>query len=129
MPSAKRHAHRALAAARLQRGISVLFLALAFFFQSYVAQTHIHGVFDPVASLLHIKAADSTSHKVPPGDDDANCPFCQAVVHAGVFSTPLAPTLLPPVAILLFTDVPLLLVTAVRRPAIYGWHQRAPPRD
>jgi len=118
---------RAVGGARLPRGALVLFLALAFFFQSYVAGTHIHGVSDPITSLLHNQAAKNDPQKSPLGDPDANCPFCVTVAHAGALFTPFVLTILPPVAILLPIATPLSHVVAPKRSAVYSWHQRAPP--
>ena len=126
-PLARDVSSRAVGGARLPRGAFVFFLALAFFFQTYVAGTHIHGVSDPIISLLHNQAAKNGPQKSPLGDPDANCPFCAAVAHAGAFFTPLVPTILPPVAVLLSIATPQPHIVAPKRSAVYSWHQRAPP--
>jgi hypothetical protein len=89
-------------AAPSRRLILTFFCLLAFSFQSYISQTHIHipGTTDPGISasaatkssaLADAKASASKTGKtkrVPLGDDPSNCPLCQAVLHAGLFLTP-----------------------------------------
>src|SRR5271165_3680980 len=81
---------------------ALIFVVLvAFAFQGYVIQTHIH--FTPEAAALldadaGAHASKGTYHhdKFPPADDPANCPICQEILHSGQFVTPSTAALLPP---------------------------------
>jgi len=99
-------------------------VALAFTFQSYVAQTHIH---DSAAASSTI-AKVPHHNKSPLGNTPVECPFCQAVAHAGTFFMPVAP--------LLFLSeqwiemsAPHLAVGASANAATHNWQSRAPPRS
>lgn len=103
-------------------------LVLAFGLQSYVTQTHIHGVaasFDvPIAGKVLSKTPTPTN----PGDRDAgDCPFCQAIVHAGAFFAPAAIAILLPGC---SSEQLWLLHIADPVPGggAYHWQSRAPPR-
>ena len=109
---------------------------LAFALQSYLTQTHIHFAtsqvfglssadeFTPVAAHAGGKTDPA---KAPSKDDPANCPICQAVMHAGQFVSPSAISfVLPSEAVCV---VPLAIVIAIARTAIsHSWQGRAPPR-
>jgi hypothetical protein len=116
----------AITGTRERSGVWRLFAALvilAFSFQSYVAQTHIHK---PATAVL----AALTHHAAPGGGPMENspldCPFCQVVNHAGSF---------------LFSDAPLFLLTVqwaemvaprhlpadMNTFAKHHWRSRAPP--
>ncbi len=115
---------------------SVVFVAFAF--QSFVAQTHIHFAPDALARL----AAYSASHapKIaqggagqdrhdnhPDNDDPANCPICQEILHCGQFVAPAAQFILPPamaVSTIAVVDKALPFVLALS----HDWRGRAPPR-
>jgi hypothetical protein len=64
-------------------------LLLAFVFQSYLTQTHIHPYSAPqacaVKCVVHAPAKNSA-----PGEAATDCPLCQAIVHAGAFFAPAA---------------------------------------
>jgi hypothetical protein len=97
---------------------------LAFTFQSYVAQTHIHDT-APVSSAI---AKGSHHNKSPLGNTPVECPFCQAVAHAGSFFMPLAP--LPFLsAQWIEMAVPHLALGASTGAATHSWRSRAPPRS
>jgi hypothetical protein len=105
------------------RLIAVL-AALAFTFQSYVAQTHIHDA-APLSSTL---AKGLHHNKSPLGNTPVECPFCQAITHAGAFFMPVAP--------LLFLceqwmemAAPKLIAGAGAGAATHNWQSRAPPRS
>lgn len=115
-----------------------LLVFLAFAFQSYVTQTHIHFPHEAAVNIF-ASADKSPSHaksdtsgkqspdKYPPNDDPANCPICQEVAHAGQFVMPdYVAVLLPsqPVSI-----VPVVIVLpALVEAATHNWQGRAPPR-
>jgi hypothetical protein len=114
-----------------------LFVFLAFAFQSYVTQTHIHfagesavNIFAPIEkSTAHaIKTPGKQNpDKYPPADDPANCPICQEVMHSGAYVMPdFVAMVLPsqPVSI-----VPLVItLPAVIETISHAWQGRAPPR-
>jgi hypothetical protein len=115
----------------------LLFVATAFLFQSFVAQTHIH--IPPSFSSAAIVDADSGSalakgaqHRSMPGhlpanDDPAKCPLCQAVGHAGQFVWPAAAVFLLPQIAAAIIPVAIALGRATG-PASHNWQGRAPPR-
>jgi len=69
-----------------------LLLLFAFALQSYLVQTHIHGTSEAGSQVCAAAACVThTSHQRSPlGDAAADCPLCQAIVHAGVFFAPAA---------------------------------------
>jgi hypothetical protein len=104
----------------------VVFVAiLAFAFQSYITQTHIHELqgFSGGVSTTHSPAPSKT----PFHDSQTDCPFCQAVIHAGFFVASAAPALRLPVA--LVETVALVLIAPAASVAVaHDWQSRAPPR-
>jgi len=124
-------------AAPSRRLLLTLFCLLAFSLQSYIAQTHIHtpGTTDPGISALVSShgpvSADVKKQgdhkKIPANDDSANCPLCQAVLHAGAFLTPALLVLLMPDARAAIG--PVLVVVPHREGApSHAWHSRGPPQ-
>lgn len=110
------------------RAIACLLL-LAFTLQSFITQTHIHGIFDPAGDSQIVKAqVNAPSHNgKAPADNPADCPLCQAIAHAGVFFTPSAPALILPIS---WAEMlaPVVLAGAIDRFSSHPWHSRAPPR-
>jgi hypothetical protein len=105
----------------------VVFLAVfAFALQSFIAQTHIHA--EPLALGGIVKIASASSpDKAPVDHSQADCPFCQAVVHVGSIVASAPPLLRLPFS---WVETTALVFTAV---AISGstahdWQSRAPPR-
>jgi hypothetical protein len=79
----------AKAATRADGGLSgwrliAVLLALAFTFQSYVAQTHIHQ------AAFAASSKDQGRNKSPVDNSPLTCPFCQAIAHEGLFYLPQA---------------------------------------
>jgi hypothetical protein len=111
-----------------------LFALVAFAFQGFVTQTHIHtGLVPGVSDFEHSSPAKiaSGSQKphsgVPANQDPANCPICQQVAHAGQFVTPAAVSALAPTTIV--STIAIVLDAAiVATPASHPWHSRAPPQ-
>jgi hypothetical protein len=108
-----------------------LFVMLAFGFQSYIAQTHIHlkpDTFSSYAKLDHESGKQNPSDKFPANGDPANCPICQEILHSGQFITPTAALLvLPTVAVSIIkivVDIPIV----AERPS-HAWRSRAPPKS
>jgi hypothetical protein len=109
----------------------LLVLLLSVFWQSYVAQTHIHRNGHDTGFLAAVSAAPAAGVPQDPSspidDDQGNCVLCHVAVQAGAFSVPDAVVLVLPV--LLFIG---LAEAAVRRTApvvlaSHGWRSRAPP--
>lgn len=114
---------------------------MAFAFQSYLTQTHIH-VLLPAFAVSKTAAPGHTArtgiegaagqhapNKAPGNDDPMKCPLCQAVGYAGHFVTPpaAASLLLPTVAISV-----LLLTVAILSPRqipSHSWQGRGPPNS
>jgi len=123
-------------AAPSRRLLLTLFCLLAFSFQSYVAQTHIHvpGIADPGISVLvssHAQvsadAGTDSGHKQLPTDDTANCPLCQAVLHAGLFVSPALLVLLLPDTQAAVGPAPIIASHREGTPS-HAWHSRGPPQ-
>jgi hypothetical protein len=104
-------------------------LLIAFTLQSYVTQTHIHGIsqsFDAGADAKTLAA--SPAHQNAPADKSAqDCPFCQAIIHSGAFFAPAAPFIPQPVWVASVVQV-IAAQAAVAVAAIVGWQSRAPPQ-
>lgn len=108
-----------------------LFALLAFTLQSYVTQTHIHGaarINSAAATLAFDKNAVHKQQpgKFPPGDDPANCPICQEILHTGTYVTPsVAALLLPSVAVSIAVIV--VDIKTIAQASSHSWKSRAPP--
>jgi hypothetical protein len=107
------------------------FVLLAFTLQTYVIQTHVHGMarvgIAPATLALDKSAAQGQRpDKFPTGNDPANCPICQEILHTGYFVTPAAAVLpLPAVAVSIAPTV-IDILTAVAAHS-HSWKSRAPP--
>lgn len=103
-----------------------LFAVIAFAFQSYSVQTHIHKSLIAGAPFAQGGKSAPSHEKVPPLDQ--TCPLCQAVAHAGVFVMPAAVAALAPTigfqSILRAIETPIAYA-----PFHQGWQSRAPPTD
>jgi hypothetical protein len=101
---------------------------LAFALQSYMTQTHIHDASQGIGGIVKIVATQPLGQgKAPLHDGQTDCPFCQAVIHAGVFVASATPLLLLPFA---WAET-VALVFAPRAAfdaAAHDWQSRAPPR-
>lgn len=106
-------------------------LALLFFcLPNYVLATHVH--LDGIAAshanpAAHSPASWQKSAKPGPFDDPATCPFCQDMALVGHYTTPIAPLLLAPLALLIAKALQPTATAHVERPH-HGWYGRAPPR-
>jgi hypothetical protein len=106
----------------LSRLIAALLL-LAFGFQSYMAQTHIHDIVGkaPVA-LVHHAGHD----RVPVQNSLLDCPFCQMLTHAGSLLVPDPSLVLPLPQWITLTawhhDFAKMAIAAN-----HDWQSRAPP--
>jgi hypothetical protein len=103
-------------------------LLVAFTLQSYVTQTHIHGITQSFeGGAIAKRLAQSPAHENAPADRSAqDCPFCQAIIHSGVFFAPAAPFIPQPVWVGSVVQS-IVVQAAVAAVAILGWQSRAPP--
>jgi hypothetical protein len=101
--------------ARLWLTLLALF---AFTLQAYVTQSHVHAA---------AVATKQLPGKVPAGDDQANCPLCQATLHAGYYVTPSAVAFVPPVLAVYGVFVATKVAAAIQTVS-HGWNSRAPPQ-
>jgi hypothetical protein len=110
-------------------------VALSFFLQSYITQTHIH--FSPSRQraigqiLAGQSSAEEASQKGDPGkkpdnDDPVHCPLCQAAVAVGSFATPSAPVIVVPVAPSV-SERWTQHFASHRTAPMHNWQGRAPP--
>jgi hypothetical protein len=108
----------------LARRILVFVAVLAFALQSYIAQTHIHDVvFGGAAKITNTQSPV----KAPLHDSQGDCPFCQAVLHAGAFVASATPSLLLPF-VWVKTVALVFTARAASHTAAHDWQSRAPPR-
>ena len=109
--------------------LAITLLALiAFAFQSYLVQTHIHGLPQSVAAASSNQqvAQASQNDKVPAKPDQTNCPLCQDSLRAGNYLLPPAIAALPPtlvVTAILIAIIPSLAAKSVS----HTWQSRGPP--
>jgi hypothetical protein len=106
----------------LPRLIAALLL-LAFSFQSYVAQTHIHDIVakTPTALVQH-----SGHNRAPLQNSPLDCSFCQMLTHAGSTLMPDA-ALLVPARQWIAMVAPHYLLAGTGTTANHSWQSRAPP--
>lgn len=105
---------------RVLVGLTLLFFAT----QSYMVQTHIHGLPSsaPMSAGLYNQAPAGGQPPLSPED----CPLCQAVIHAGSF---LTPAVYVSVSVALYVvKVPVrFFVSLLTPPVSHIWCGRAPP--
>lgn len=108
--------------------VGMLVLLLSVFFQSYVAQTHIHDAGRLFAQVTAATASAAGPDVPAPGDEDnANCLLCQAALHAGSFAAPAILAILLPAMLFLGLAEALPSRPARILLASHGWRSRAPP--
>ena len=75
------------------RRLGMLALLLAFAFQAYIVQTHIHGQLQPASAITQVQG--ETPDRPTPNDplDPATCKLCQELVHSAAVLTPAAPAM------------------------------------
>jgi type IV secretory pathway TrbL component len=105
----------------------VVFVALfAFTLQSFIAQTHIHAESLAPGGVVNT-AATSPSNKAPTDHSQADCPFCQAVVHVGSVVASAPPLLRLPFS-WTATAAFVSAAVAISGSSAHDWRSRAPPR-
>jgi len=110
------------------RRFTVFIAVLAFALQSYVTQTHVHGDAQGISEVIKITTSQVLGQHKAPANRAADCPLCQAVVHAGVFVASGALTLYLP--FVWVKTVALVTITrASSHATAHDWQSRAPPRS
>jgi hypothetical protein len=107
------------------RGLVVLIAALGLLLQSFITQTHIHSGTFETGIIFHSDQPSSPAKN--PLDKAGSCPFCQAIVHAGAFVTPVAPLVYLSSAWVKTTFLSFI-ATPTTSVVSHGWRSRAPPR-
>ena len=115
--------------AALRLAVTLLAL-LAFTAQSYLIQTHIHGLpasLDVSASDLQQAVSSSADHNKSPLDGDpAHCPLCQDYLIAGSAALPAVIIVPLPTFAFAAQDIFVALFSARKIPS-HSWLGRAPP--
>jgi hypothetical protein len=102
-----------------------LLTLFAFTAQTVVTQTHIHAGAVTGAARATIPHAPLPD-KAPSGDDQANCPICQGLLHAGAYVTPSTVAVLT-LSVTTFVNIVALEVIALEQANSHAWKSRAPP--
>jgi hypothetical protein len=103
--------------------LAAVLLLLAFGFQSYIAQTHIHDIAAKTpAAVVHQSGHD----KSPLQNSPLDCSFCQMLSHAGSILMPDAAFLVPAPHWMKMT-APHYLRAGAGTTANHYWQSRAPP--
>ena len=123
----KRRARAIAATLAPVRRLVTLALLLAFAFQAYVVQIHVHG--QPVQGSVTQQFQGQSPAKPLPSDplNPATCKLCQELIHSGAAITPAGPAF---VLLLNWAAAhlpPSQLPAAALAPQT-GWQGRAPPR-
>ena len=102
-------------------------LLVAFALQSFLTATHIHGAFNTRARVAAAVSGAAIHKNTPTDNGKAECPFCQAIVHAGAFYAPPAQTLVLP---LTWATIATAFFVAANFVSIssHRWQSRAPPQ-
>jgi hypothetical protein len=104
-------------------------LLVAFTLQSYITQTHFHdGALNDVGIAKSLTSGTAApAHGKLPGNNPVDCPFCQAVAHAGAYAMPV--TALVFLSLAFFEHAaPSLNGHARAGAAAHSWQSRAPPK-
>jgi hypothetical protein len=115
---------------RLSLRLAVTLLAfLAFTCQSYLVQTHIHGLPQSLLMAAGGQTASPTPapNKSPLDGTPADCPLCQDFLVAGSYVLPVAIVAPPPSFIYAPIEISVVL-PHVLQSLSHSWQGRAPPR-
>jgi len=123
----KRRARAITATLSPVRRLAMLAVLLAFAFQAYAVQTHLHG--QPRVASTAVQQFRNTPTQPLPNDplDPATCKLCQEMVHSGAVITPAGPELVLLLAWVAAAPAPAQLTATAIAPET-GWQSRAPPR-
>ena len=107
------------------------FVLLAFTLQTYVMQTHVHGMAGFGATVTKLALDKSAAQqqrpdKLPPANDPASCPICQEILHTGFYVTSAAAALLLPTVVVSVAPIVIDVVRVVQAGS-HSWKSRAPP--
>ncbi len=105
----------------------LLLTLLAFTFQGFVTQTHIHArIAGAPATVDLFDGIKAPAKNAPSKNDESTCPLCQAFANSGQFLTPAAAAIAAPsISVSVIELVPL--ATKFVRAASHAWRGRAPP--
>lgn len=101
-------------------------LLVAFTLQSFVTETHIHGAFQSASTTVAAVVKTEAQKNAPVDNGKAECPFCQAIVHAGAFFAPPAQILILPLSWATIA-ASFFVVESVVSVSSHRWQSRAPP--
>jgi hypothetical protein len=135
-----RPARRSSAIARHVAGTArirliALAVTIAFAFQSYIAQTHIHGAAKPSVGIAKFlaggqvaadKSGSQNRDNDPLPSDPDKCPLCQGIAHSGAYISPASAAALLPSDIGSVMAV-VQVAAIVTRTTSFIWQGRAPP--
>lgn len=109
------------------RRLAMLAVLLAFVFQAFAVQTHLHG--QPLQSAVtHHFKGDAPAKPLPADPlDPATCKLCQELIHSGAAITPAGPEMVLLLDWAAAALPPAWLPATVMLPRT-GWQSRAPPR-
>ncbi|MET0310024.1 MAG: hypothetical protein ABW023_15055 [Sphingomonas sp.] len=103
----------------------VLVTLLAFSWQSFVTQTHVHAARDSYSIATSGNAAPSKA-KSPSSGAPATCPICDEIAGGGSYLPPTPVSFHEPAAVSVWLDVAQSLASTVRQDS-HAWRSRAPP--
>jgi hypothetical protein len=103
-----------------------LLVLLAFTLQSFITQTHTHDPDQASPAAIVKLLPQPAGGKVPTGNNPANCPFCQAISHAGAFFAPATFLFLPLSCVV--HAAPDFIARFAATVARHSWRSRAPPQ-
>ena len=109
----------------LRRALT-LFALIAFGLQSYLIQTHIHGLPLSIVAASDQHHSSASPQKSPTDNGELKCPLCQDSVRAGNYLLPAAISALPPthaVKAILTNAASLSASKAIS----HIWQSRGPP--
>lgn len=106
------------------RSLVCLLVLVAFTFQSFLVQTHIHNLPQSFSTGI---AGVAASHGAKAPLDADKCFLCQEYVHSGAYLTPAVIAALPPTATASLLPLLFAPLHAVRLLS-HNWKGRAPPR-
>lgn len=111
---------------RMSAGFLAVFVAalLAFTWQSFVTQTHIHPDTLPVAAAHAAGAQLAPTQPAP--ERPIDCPICHAAALSGHYLTPGQALVLAPVVITVWRFTAAMLAPS-RSDRSHAWRSRAPP--